>query len=148
MQDLNLPFYHFRTKTESSKKMIFDCIRKKFVVLTPEEWVRQNFIQFLIQQKKYPQSLMAVEKQIMVNNNPRRFDLVIYRKNGQAQLVAEFKAPGVKITQNAFDQVVRYNMVLQVRHVIVSNGLQHFACQIDYAQNTYSFLQEIPEYTS
>ena len=147
MQDLNLPFYHFRTKTESSKKMIFDCIRKKFVVLTPEEWVRQNFIQFLIQQKKYPQSLMAVEKQIMVNNNPRRFDLVIYRKNGQAQLVAEFKAPGVKITQNAFDQVVRYNMVLQVRHVIVSNGLQHFACQIDYAQNTYSFLQEIPEYT-
>jgi len=116
-------------------------------VLTPEEWVRQNFIQFLIQQKKYPQSLMAVEKQIMVNNNPRRFDLVIYRKNGQAQLVAEFKAPGVKITQNAFDQVVRYNMVLQVRHVIVSNGLQHFACQIDYAQNTYSFLQEIPEYT-
>jgi len=148
MQDLNLPFYHFRTKTESSKKMIFDCIRKKFVVLTPEEWVRQNFIQFLIQQKKYPQSLMAVEKQIMVNNNPRRFDLVIYRKNGQAQLVAEFKAPGVKITQNAFDQVVRYNMVLQVRHVIVSNGLQHFACQIDYAQNTYSFLHEIPEYTS
>lgn len=147
MQKLNLPSYNFRIKTVQDKKMIFDCIRKKFVVLTPEEWVRQNFIQFLIQQKKYPESLMAVEKQIKVNNNPRRFDLVIYRKNGQAQLVAEFKAPGVKITQNAFDQVVRYNMVLRVERVIVSNGLQHFACQIDYAQNSYSFLQEIPEYS-
>ncbi len=147
MQKLNLPSYNFRIKTVQDKKMIFDCIRKKFVVLTPEEWVRQNFIQFLIQQKNYPESLMAVEKQIKVNNNPRRFDLVIYRKNGQAQLVAEFKAPGVKITQNAFDQVVRYNMVLRVERVIVSNGLQHFACQIDYAQNSYSFLQEIPEYS-
>lgn len=146
MQKLNLPFYEFRIKTTHAKQMIFDGIRKKFVVLTPEEWVRQNFIQFLVQQKKYPENLMAVEKQILVNNNPRRFDLLVYRKTGRPQLIAEFKAPGVKITQNAFDQVVRYNMVLRVERVIVSNGLQHFACEIDYERNTYSFLKEIPEY--
>lgn len=146
MQKLNLPEYAFRTKTENGKEMIFDFIRKKFVVLTPEEWVRQNFIQFLKKEKKYPESLMAVEKQIMVNGKQRRFDLLTYLRNGQPHLIAEFKAPSVKITQDAFDQVVRYNMVLRVERVIVSNGLQHFACEIDYVNNTYSYLKEIPEF--
>ena len=114
MYKLNLPEYNFRTKTENSKTLIFDSIRKKFVVLTPEEWVRQNFIQYLIQEKNYPQNLMAVEKQIKVNQQQRRFDLLIYQRNGNPHLIAEFKAPNVKITQNAFDQVVRYNMALRV----------------------------------
>lgn len=146
MQKLNLPKYAFRTKTEGNKTFIFDSIRKKFVVLTPEEWVRQNFIQFLMHEKKYPETLMAVEKQIKVNGKQRRFDLLTYLRNGQPLLIAEFKAPGVKITQDAFDQVVRYNMVLRVERVIVSNGLQHFACEIDYEKNSYSYLPEIPEF--
>ena len=146
MQKLNLPKYAFRTKTEGGKQYIFDSIRKKFIVLTPEEWVRQNFIQYLKKAKKYPENLMAVEKQIMVNGKQRRFDLLIYLRNGQPHLIAEFKAPNVKITQDAFDQVVRYNMALRVERVIVSNGLQHFACEIDYVKNSFSYLPEIPEF--
>lgn len=146
MQKLNLPEYTFRQKTEDGKPMIFDLIRKKFVVKTPEEWVRQNFIQYLKKEKKYPESLMAVEKQISVNGKQRRFDLLIYLRNGQPHLIAEFKSPNVKITQDAFDQVIRYNMVLRVERVIVSNGLQHFACEIDYINNSYTFLHEIPEF--
>lgn len=144
MQKLNLPEYNFRTKTEDGKTLIFDLIRKKFVVLTPEEWVRQNFIQYLKTEKKYPETLMAVEKQIMLNQTQRRFDLLIYSRNGQPYLIAEFKAPGVKITQETFDQVVRYNMALRVERVVVSNGLQHFACEIDYTKNSFSYLPEIP----
>ena len=146
MQKLNLPEYEFRIKKEDTKTLIFDGIRKKNVVLTPEEWVRQNFIQFLKAEKMYPESLMAVEKQIKVNGNPRRFDLLIYLRNGQPNLIVEFKAPNVKITQETFDQVVRYNMVLRVEYVIVSNGLQHFACKIDYENKSYSFLKEIPDF--
>ncbi len=147
MEKLNLPEYTFRTKMEGEKTLIFDRIRKKFVVLTPEEWVRQNFIQYLIHEKKYPENLMAVEKQIKVNGKQRRFDLLIYLRNGQPLLIAEFKAPNVKISQNAFDQVVRYNMSLRVEKVVVSNGFQHFACAIDYVKNNFSYLREIPDFT-
>ena len=146
MQKLNFPEYNFKLKTEDGKSFIFDAIRKKFVVLTPEEWVRQNFIQYLKTEKKYPETLMAVEKKVMVNQNQRRFDLLIYSRNGQPYLIAEFKAPTVKITQETFDQVVRYNMSLRVERVLVSNGLQHFACEIDYAKNSYSYLPEIPAF--
>jgi len=146
MEKLNLPEYDFRIKTGNGKQLIFDRIRKKFVALTPEEWVRQNFVEFLKQEKHFPESLMAVEKQIMVNNNPRRFDLLVYSRKGQPHLIAEFKAPKVKITQETFDQVVRYNMALRVERVVVSNGMQHFACEIDYSTNSYSFLKEIPEF--
>jgi len=146
MQKLNLPKYAFRIKNEDDKTLIFDVVRKKFVVLTPEEWVRQNFIEYLKKEKKYPETLMAVEKKILVNQNLRRFDLLIYTRNGQPHLIAEFKAPGVKITQETFDQVVRYNMALKVEKVVVSNGLQHFVCEIDYGKNSYSYLTEIPEF--
>jgi len=146
MQKLNLPEYNFRTKTEEGKTLIFDTIRKKFVVLTPEEWVRQNFIQYLKTEKKYPETLMAVEKQIILNQTQRRFDLLVYSRNGQPHLIAEFKAPNVKITQETFDQVVRYNMTVRVERVVVSNGLQHFACEIDYVKNSYSYLPEIPAF--
>ncbi len=146
MKQLNLPEYDFRVRTEDGKQMIFDTIRRKFVVLTPEEWVRQHFILFLKNEKNYPESLMAVEKQIMVNGKQRRFDLLIYNRKGQPHLIAEFKAPNVKITQDTFDQVVRYNMALRVDRVVVSNGLQHFVCDIDYANNSYAFLREIPEF--
>ena len=146
MQQLNLPEYAFRIKTEDGKTMIFDAIRRKFVALTPEEWVRQNFIEYLKTEKNYPASLMAVEKQITINQLQRRFDLLVYSRTHQPCLSAEFKAPDVKITQDVFDQVVRYNMALKVAGIIVSNGLQHFACKMDYANNTYSYLREIPGY--
>ena len=146
MQQLNLPEYTFRIKTEDGKTMIFDAIRRKFVALTPEEWVRQNFIEYLKTEKNYPASLMAVEKQVTINQMQRRFDLLVYSRTHQPCLIAEFKAPDVKITQDVFDQVVRYNMALKVAGIIVSNGLQHFACKMDYANNTYSYLREIPGY--
>jgi len=146
MQALNLPEYNFRIKTDGDKPLIFDGIRKKFVVLTPEEWVRQHFIEYLKKEKNYPETLMAVEKQIAVNGLQRRFDLLVYTRNGQPLLIAEFKAPEIKITQETFDQVVRYNMALRVEKVIVSNGLQHFACEIDYTKNSFSYLPEIPAF--
>ena len=147
MQKLNLPEYKFRIKTEENRTLIFDGIRKKFVVLTPEEWVRQNFIEYLKKEKNYPESLMAVEKQIAVNGLQRRFDLLVYTRNGQPLIIAEFKAPEIKITQEVFDQVVRYNMALRVEKVIVSNGMQHFACEIDYIKNSFSYLPEIPAFS-
>lgn len=146
MKALNLPAYEFRIKTEESKTYIFDSVRRRFVLLTPEEWVRQNFMQYLATEKKYPKSLMAVEKQIKVNEKLFRFDLLIFNKQGKPLLIAEFKAPEVKITQNAFDQVVRYNMALKVERVIVSNGMQHYVCEIDYNINSYKFLKEVPEF--
>jgi hypothetical protein len=146
MQKLNLPPFDFRIKNEGEKQYLFDAIRKKYILLTPEEWVRQNFIRFLIQHKNYPQSLMAVEKQISQNYKLFRFDLVVYHRSGQPLLIAEFKAPGVKITQHAFDQVVRYNMALKVKLIVISNGLQHFVCAIDYENGTYNYLKEIPEF--
>ncbi len=146
MKALNLPAYEFRIKTEESKTYIFDSVRRRFVLLTPEEWVRQNFMQYLAMEKKYPESLMAVEKQIKVNEKLFRFDLLIFNKQGKPLLIAEFKAPEVKITQNAFDQVVRYNMALKVERVIVSNGMQHYVCEIDYSTNSYKFLKEVPEF--
>jgi hypothetical protein len=148
MIKLNLPEYDFRLKKEAGQLLIFDEIRKKFVVLTSEEWVRQNFIKYLIEEKKYPATLMAVEKKIVINHQPQRFDLLIYNRNGQPRLIAEFKAPDIKISQQSFDQAVRYNMELKVEYIVVSNGLQHFACRIDYPKNDFSYLKEVPEYNS
>jgi hypothetical protein len=144
MQKLNLPEYSFRIKTTEGKTFLFDALRKKYVRLTPEEWVRQNFVQFLIVEKKYSVSLIAVEAGVKVNNNPQRADLVVFDRSGNPILVAEFKAPEVKISQQAFDQIVRYNMQLRVKYLIVSNGMDHFCCQINYADNSYAFLAEIP----
>ena len=146
MQQLNLPKANLRIQTRQNKKFVFDIIRRKFVLLTPEEWVRQHFIHFLMNEKKYPQSLMAVEKQIRLNQKLFRFDLVVYHRNGHPFLIAEFKAPGVKISQETFDQVVRYNTMLKVSLVAVSNGLEHFICSIDYTGGKYAYLKEIPDF--
>lgn len=147
MQKLNLPEYSFRIKTSEGRSFIFDSLRKKFIRLTPEEWVRQNFIQFLIIEKKYPVSLIAVEAGVKVNNNPQRADMIVFDRSGIPVLVAEFKAPEVKISQQTFDQIVRYNMQLKVKFLIVSNGLDHFCCSINYVDNSYAFIAEIPEFT-
>jgi hypothetical protein len=147
MQKLNLPEYSFRIKTVEEKTFIFDPLRKKYVRLTKEEWVRQNFVKFLIDEKKFPPSLMNVEAGLKVNSNALRADMVVFDRCGNPALAAEFKAPEVKISQQTFDQIVRYNMQLKVKFLIVSNGLEHFCCQINYADNSYSFLREIPDFT-
>ena len=146
MQILNFPLYEFRFKNSENKLYIFDIVRKKFVSLTPEEWVRQHTIQFLLKEKKYPQSLMNVEKQIQVNQLPKRYDIVVYRSDGSIFLAVECKAPQVKITQQIFDQIARYNMTLKAENLMVTNGLHHIFYQIDYVNQKYVFLEELPDF--
>lgn len=129
------------------KKQIFDDIRKKFVALTPEEWVRQNFLKFLVIQKKYPPSLISVEGKLKLFKRIKRTDMVVYDKQGKPLLMVECKAPGVVIDQNVFDQIVRYNMALQVKFLILTNGLNHYSCAIDYIHQSYHFLKDIPDYS-
>lgn len=146
MQILNFPLYEFRFKNSENKLYIFDIVRKKFVSLTPEEWVRQNTIHFLLQEKKYPQSLMNVEKQIQVNQLTKRYDIVVYRSDGSIFLAVECKAPQVKITQQIFDQIARYNMTLKAENLMITNGLHHIFYQIDYVNQKYVFLEELPDF--
>ncbi len=148
MQPLNFPEYEFRFKGNENNPYIFDIIRKKFVILTPEEWVRQHVIQFLVFEKKYPMTLINVEKQLLVNKMIKRYDIVGYQSTGKIQLVVECKAPSVKITQQTFDQIARYNMVLQADYLMVTNGLQHFYCKMDYQNKQYLFKEKLPLYTS
>ena len=148
MEKLNLPTYSFNIKFIEQRKYIFDFIRKKYVILTPEEWVRQNFLKYLVEEKKYPASLIAVEKEFKLNNLSKRSDAVIYNKQGNPYLIIECKAPEVKIGQKVFDQIARYNMVLNVELLVVTNGLQHFCCKLDAENDTYYFLKEIPDYSS
>ena len=146
MINLNLPSYSFKIKNKENKLYIFDIIRKKNIMLTPEEWVRQNFIHFLIKEKKYPKSLIAIEKQLIINNLTKRTDILIFDKNGLPNIIVECKAPSVKISQDTFDQIARYNLKLNANYLIVTNGLQHFYCKIDHQLEKYHFLQDIPDY--
>jgi hypothetical protein len=144
MQVLNLPSYQFKVKQEGLRTHIFDSIRKKYVVLTPEEWVRQNFLQYLIQDKKFPASLIAVEAGLKYNQLQKRMDVLVYDRLGTPHLMVECKAPEVKITQDTFDQIARYNMAFKVKYLVVTNGMDHFCCQMDYSQNTFQYLEQIP----
>lgn len=147
MEKLNLPQYEFKTQqTQTGGIEIFDPVRKKYLVLTPEEWVRQNFIQFLIEEKGYPQSLVLIEKGLTVNRMKKRFDAVIYSKSGEPIVLIEFKSVKVKIDQKVFEQIAAYNMQLKVNYLIVSNGLKHYCCKINYATNKIEFLPDIPEF--
>ncbi|CAL2084942.1 type I restriction enzyme HsdR N-terminal domain-containing protein [Tenacibaculum sp. 190524A02b] len=146
MQKLNLPTYDFRLKSNENKTLIFDSLRKKYVVLTPEEWVRQHFVHFLLEEKKYPVSLIAIEKQLIINNLKKRTDIVIFGKDGLPNIIVECKAPHIKITQNTFDQIARYNLKLQANFLVVTNGLQHFYCMLDTKNESYVFLRDIPIY--
>ncbi len=147
MQKLNLPEYSFKIKNTEGKPFIFDSFRRKYIRLTPEEWVRQNFVQFLVSEKKYSVALIAIEAGVKVNNNPQRADLIVFDRSGNPVLVAEFKAPEIKISQQTFDQIVRYNMQLKVKFLIVSNGLEHYCCSINYTDNSYAFLLGIPDFS-
>lgn len=147
MLSLNLPKYETKICERDGKLQIFDPLRKCHVALTPEEWVRQHFVNFLIESRGFPATLMANEVAITVNGMKRRCDTVVYDRQLQPRVIVEYKAPTVKITKEVFAQISRYNLTLKVDYLIVSNGLQHYCCRMDYPNNSYSFLQEIPEYT-
>ncbi len=147
-EPLNLPPYPFKLSQKDNQLFIFDELRKKNLVLTPEEWVRQHFIQYLIQNKKYPKSLIKLEGGLKLNQLQKRTDILIYSKNGIPEVLVECKASSVKIDQKVFDQIARYNMIHQVKYLVVSNGLKHYFCEMDYDKNNYLFLQDLPNYLS
>lgn len=146
MQKLNFPAYTFRFKNSENKIALFDEIRKKFVVLTPEEWVRQHVVQFLLSDKNYPKSYINVEKVLKINGITKRYDAVVFKPDGSIFLLIECKAPEVPISQNTFDQIARYNMTLKADYLMVTNGLNHYFCRMDFENEQYQFLRELPDF--
>jgi len=147
VQKLDFPTYTFRFKNSENKPYIFDDIRKKFVVLQPEEWVRQHCVQYLINEKKFPKSLINVEKELKINNLKKRYDIVVFNTDGSIHLIVECKAPKITINQSTFDQVARYNLALNATYLMVTNGLNHYYCSIDFEEERYQFLKDIPQYS-
>jgi len=148
MQELNFPKFTFRFKNSENKRLIFDGIRKKFVVLQPEEWVRQHCVQYLILVKNYPKSLINVEKELKINSLRKRYDIVVFNPEGSINLIVECKAPKVNIDQSTFDQIARYNLELNATYLMVTNGINHYYCQMDFENERYGFLKDIPDYNS
>jgi hypothetical protein len=148
MQPLNFPTCAFRYRRTAGQLSIFDEIRRKFVVLTPEEWVRQHAVRYLLTDKGYPKSLVNVEKRIHVNGLAKRYDIVVFNRDGSINILVECKAPGIAVSQSTFDQIARYNMTLDAALLMVTNGLQHYCCQMDFENQRYDFLRELPGYVS
>ncbi len=148
MKELNLPGYSFPIRSEGSgKKRIFDELRKKWIALTPEEWVRQNFVSYLINEKNYPPGLIGVEVTFKMNSLTRRTDILVYNRMGNPILIVECKAPDIKIDNKVFDQIVAYNFKFKLNYIVVTNGIKHFACRIEGDKALkYEFLKSIPEY--
>ena len=146
LPQLNLPIAVLKTKLVEGTTQVFDVVRKKYFVLTQEEWVRQYFIHFLNAEKKYPLGLMRVEKIIKYNNLRTRADIVLYNTDGKPNMIVECKAPNVKITQDSFNQIAKYNFQLRVELLVVTNGLQHFCCKMDYNKNEIKFVEYIPSF--
>lgn len=146
MQQLNLPPYEIKIRETNGRRTILDILRRKYVALTPEEWVRQHFVHFLIEQKGYPATLLANEVQLNVGNKLLRADSVLYGSDLHPRMIIEYKAPTVSITQKVFDQISVYNMLLKVDYLVVSNGINHYVCKMNYENQNYFFLREIPEY--
>ena len=146
MYELNLPKYGIKIANENGHQTIFDVLRRKYVALTPEEWVRQHFVHYLIEHKGYPQSLMANEIQLAIGNKKLRCNSVLYDRSLKPRMIIEYKAPTVNITQKVFDQITIYNMLLHVDYLVVSNGIKHYCCRMDYENQKYLFLDDIPDY--
>ena len=146
MPQLNLPNVALKTKLVEGTMQVFDAVRKKYLVLTPEEWVRQHFIHYLNSEKKYPLGLMGVEQMVKYNEQSARADIVLYTSEGNPNMIVECKAPKVKITQDTFNQIAKYNFKLRVNFLVVTNGIQHFCCAMDYENNKITFLEEIPHF--
>lgn len=147
MYQLNLPTYDLRLRRTGNRDMIFDVLRRKYVALTPEEWVRQHFVHFLIEHKGYPTALLANEIELRIGGKHLRADTLLYNKELRPHMLIEYKSPTIALTQKVFDQISAYNLLLHADYLIVSNGMQHICCCMDYEQNTYHFLEEIPAYS-
>lgn len=146
MTRLNLPPFEIKLRGTKAQPQIFDILRKKYIALTPEEWVRQHFVHFLVEHKGYPAALMANEIQLKVGEKTLRADSVLYSRDLKPRMIIEYKAPHIPITQKVFDQISIYNMLLHVDYLVVSNGLQHYICKMDYNDKKYLFLEDIPDY--
>ncbi len=147
MTPLNLPRYNINVKTaQDGSRQIFDRLRGKYVALTPEEWVRQHFVAYLIDCKGYPVGLMANEVALSLNGTSRRSDTVVFDTSACPLVIVEYKAATVKITQKTFDQILRYNMVFKAPYLIVSNGMNHYCCYVDIENRSYKFLHDIPHF--
>lgn len=146
MYSLNLPSFDAKIRKNGSLMEIYDPLRRKFIALTPEEWVRQHFVNWLISDKEYPTSLMANEAGIKLNSLTRRCDTVVYNQHLDPLMIIEYKESNISITQDVFDQVVRYNTVLKVPYIVVSNGVNHYCCKMNYEKQSYDFLTDIPNY--
>lgn len=148
MYQLNLPQYAMRVVRKNGRPMVLDPLRRKYVSLTPEEWVRQHFVNYLVSHKGYPVNLIANETEICVGSKKLRCDSVLYNRELRPVMIMEYKAPTVKITQKVFDQITAYNMQLHVDYLIVSNGLEHYCCRMNYDNLSYTFLKDIPNYSA
>lgn len=148
MQSLNLPTYSFNIKSQGGRQLIFDNFRRGWYALTPEEWVRQNFARYLSETLGYPESLILVEGSITHNTLTRRCDLIVFNRAAEPVILVECKAPEVALSQKAFDQIARYNMVLGVGILVVTNGMSHYCIRMDTASSSYAFLKEVPSFSS
>ncbi len=147
MFTLNLPSADLKIIKRGTKPCIFDVLRRRYITLTPEEWVRQHFVHFLIHHRGYPQALLANEISLSLNGTSKRCDSVLYDRTGTPRMIIEYKAPHVPITQNVFEQISRYNLVLRVDYLVVTNGLNHYCCRMDYERQTCTFLPQVPAYS-
>lgn len=144
---LHLPMAELRmAKDEEGNLKVFDPYRKKFIALTPEEWVRQHFCAWLVNTKNYPQSRISNEVEIVLNGTKKRCDTIVFGNTCEPLVIIEYKAPDVEITQNTFDQIVRYNMQLRAKYLMVSNGVKTYCCVIDYLRSSYNFIPVVPDY--
>ena len=146
MYSLNLPSYPTKITERGEKQLIFDFLRRKHVALTPEEWVRQHFVHYLVEHKGYPKALLANEVELKVGEKKLRCDTLLYQSDLHPRMIIEYKAPTIPLQQKTFDQISVYNLLLKVDYLVVSNGLQHYCCKMDYAQQRYVFLEQLPDY--
>ena len=148
MENLNLPEHPLKTRpTENGKVEVFDEFRKKYVALSPEEWVRQQFLWYLVDVKQFPASLIAVEKGLILNGLKKRFDAVVFSNKGVPLMLLEFKSTEIQLQQKVFEQIASYNLQMKVKYLVVSNGLQHFCCVVDYNKQQFEFLKKIPGFS-
>ena len=146
MNGLNLPPYALKVRESDGRRQIFDFLRRRYVALTPEEWVRQHFVHYLVEHKGYPKGLMGNEIELRVGEKRLRCDTVLYNKVMQPVMIMEYKAPDVELTEQVFAQIISYNALLQARWLVMSNGRQHLCCRLDYEKREYSCVRDIPEY--
>jgi hypothetical protein len=146
LKQLNLPTYSFKITGKEGSEVILDPVRRKYVKLTSEEWVRQNFVQYLMNEGKYPVGLLGIEVMFRLNKLIRRVDILVHNRSGEPVMIVECKSPDIKIDDKVFDQIVCYNMGLKVPYIVVTNGIEHYACKVDHQENKYEFLFVIPLY--